>query len=137
MTTHITPYLPPVAEQQVKAWERTGGPVFISALRRTETDSDACPNCGGVGGLYVYFMDKGWHESPSPNLQVVSKYFDGDGRYRKGWYNVSRVETYPCPHCEKHPKKDKPYMQPPQKMIAQLTKAMGRKEQLQDAGDGE
>ena len=137
MTTHITPYLPPAAEQQVKAWERTGGPVFIAALRRCESDVDACPNCGGIGGLYVYFMDKDRHDSPSPNLQVVSKYFDGDGRYRKGWYNVSRVETYPCPHCINTPKKDKPYVLPPQKMMAQLTKVMGKKEQLQDAGVGE
>jgi hypothetical protein len=130
MTTHITPYLPPAAEQQVKAWERMGGPVFIAALRRCESDVDACPNCGGVGGLYVYFMDKGWHESPNPALTVVSKYFDGDNRFHRGWYNVSRVETYPCPHCEKHPKPDKPYVLPPGNVIAQLSKKLGSKEQL-------
>lgn len=132
MTTYITPYIPKEREAAVIAWQKTGGPVFIVALRRCESDVDACPNCGGVGGLYVYFMDKDRHDSPSPNLQVVSKYFDGDGRYRKGWYNVSRVETYPCPHCANAPKKDKPYVRPPQDAIAKLANMMSKKEQLDD-----
>lgn len=132
MTTYITPYLPDAASAMMKAWQKSGAPVFISAMRRCESDTDACPNCGGIGGLYVYFMEKDRHDSPSPNLQVISKYFDGDGNIRRGWYNVSRVETFPCPHCANDKKVDKPYVLPPQDAISKLAGVLGRKEQLRD-----
>jgi len=129
---HITPYLPPTAEAMVRAWEKTGGPVVVVAFRRAESDTDACPNCGGTRGVYLYFMEPHWHDSPNPDGRVVSKYIEGDGRYHRGWYYTSRKETFPCPHCEKMPKRDKPYVRPPQAMIGRLAKVMGSKEQLDD-----
>lgn len=103
MTTHITPYLPAAAERIAIDWMRQHNqPAFIIAYAEPGSLSiPVCPNCQGVGVLYICLADSGPWKAPG-NIKTVSKWFDGNGRFGKGWYNINHTTAVRCPECDKN-----------------------------------
>jgi len=97
MPNIITPYLPPVAEVAVKAWTMSNRPAFVKALEHNMIEF-ACPNCGGVGVVYVVFCEQGPARGRFAN--TVYTWYEGDGKYPKGMYVINRTEAYQCPECK-------------------------------------
>lgn len=54
---------------------------------------DACPNCGGLGHLWLRFLDGGPYRSPPLTVRPKSSTWINDG-----WYIVEN-RYYPCPAC--------------------------------------
>jgi len=130
MGSIISPYLPKDAERAVREWTAGGKPAFVKAMEHSFTEA-GCPNCGGGGIVYVVFCDKG--PILSPPAGKVGTWFDGDGRYGRGWYVVSRTDGYTCPECKGIPRHTGRYVLPPKDVpesITQLAKLFGKKEQL-------
>jgi len=126
----VTPYLPADAQREARSWMASGKPAFIKAPERNWVE-DGCPNCGGVGCVYVVFAARG--PLHSPPASEVGTYFDGDGQYGKGWYVVDRTMGYTCPECKGIPRHTGRYVLPPKEVpesITQLAKLFGKKEQL-------
>ena len=94
----VIPYLPKDAETASRAWMAGGKPAFVKAIQRSEIEN-GCMNCAGLGVVYVVFADKGPLKTPVPARYTPCTWFDGDGRYGKGWYVVDRTEGYTCPAC--------------------------------------
>lgn len=107
-----------------------GRPAFVKAMEHNLIEG-GCPNCGGVGVVYVVFAKAGpFHSAPTSG---VGTWFDGDGRYGKGWYAVDRTLGYQCPECKGVPKQTGKYVLPPRQtpaIIERLAKEFGKKERL-------
>ncbi len=102
----VTPYLPKDAEIIARGWVRDHQkPVFVLAYDHC-TDPllhiPTCPNCNGVGGVYLYFANEGPYPTPSAGGKVV-KWYEGDGRFGKGWYIIERMDSFLCPECKNRP----------------------------------
>ena len=93
----VTPYLPPVAIAEAKAWEKQGHAAFVKAYDQA-INKLVCPNCQGVGFLMLLLTSAGPHSSPSPS--GVMTWFDGSDTHGRGWYTVERTITYECPECK-------------------------------------
>lgn len=108
---YVTPYLPEAALMAASVWEaQRKQPVFVLAIDSPVSPSPAtdaarrgearraCPNCGGLGAVYLRFCESGPHSAPTGG---VITWYDGDGVYRRGWYRVAETKIFPCPHCQK------------------------------------
>jgi hypothetical protein len=96
---YVTPYLPDAALKTARDWERTHQmPAFIWAFNHDEPGT--CPNCNGIGGVYLRLAKAGPFPSPAYAKAVVT-WFDGDGQFAKGWYVVGDTFAFPCPACER------------------------------------
>lgn len=94
---YITPYLPKNALEIARAWENTHHmPVFVWAMDHSV--GSGCPNCGGGGQVYLRLAEAGPFSTPNNNYQI-SAWFDGDGKYGKGFYRIKETQVYPCPEC--------------------------------------
>lgn len=91
----MTPYFPLEINAQIKMWEETKNmPVLTWAMTLKEGQ---CRNCGGDGLVYIRFCEAGPYKTPfHPGVMT---WFDGDGRYGKGWYRVKNTIAINCPKC--------------------------------------
>lgn len=96
MTT-VTPYLPKLGIIAAREHIRAGKPAFVRAFERTP---DGCPNCQGVGIVFLVRAESGPYTKFVPNggAKVVC-WYDGDGQYGKGWYLIMDTLPYVCPEC--------------------------------------
>lgn len=94
----VTPYLPRDAIIAAQAHERTGHPVFVKAYERADNEL-ACPNCQGVGFIVLNLAKAGPFKSPPPTGVIT--WFDGNERYRAGWYVIAETLQYDCPECHR------------------------------------
>jgi len=95
--TYMTPYLPLEALTMVKAHQANSNmPAFTWAMNQ---DPVSCQNCGGNGEVYLRLAEKGPF-SFVPATRKVITYFDGDGRFGKGWYIIKDTQAFPCPECQ-------------------------------------
>jgi len=93
----ITPYLPTEAYRMAKAHEnQCHMPVFTWAMIPEGVED--CPNCGGGGIVYMRLAERGPFGTPTTSKVVT--WFDGDGKFRKGWYIVKETMAFPCPKCQ-------------------------------------
>jgi len=99
--TFITPYLPKEAEDYARDWMRQHRqPAFVLAFENPGPLSIlVCPNCQGVGVLYIVLSESGPWKAPG-NQKTVSRWYDGDGQFGKGWYYISQTLAYKCPKCK-------------------------------------
>src|SRR3990167_2852470 len=96
---YITPYLPPSAMKTAKDWEASHHmPTFTWAM--DHSIGSTCKNCGGGGVVYLRLMERGPYSTQAAGKQLIT-WFDGDERYRKGWYIVKDTLAFACPECVK------------------------------------
>ena len=101
--TFVTPYLPKLGVITAREHERSGKATFIKAY---EFSADQCPNCQGMGIVWLIRTDSGPYTKFVPsgawdnhgNLKIVT-WFDGNERFGKGWYLIMDTLAYPCPKC--------------------------------------
>ena len=102
----VTPYLPKDGSVIAKNWVREHNkPAFILAYDHCDDPKlhiPTCPNCNGVGFVYLYLADAGPYPAPSAGNKVV-KWYDGDGQFGKGWYTVDKSIGFLCPKCLNKP----------------------------------
>lgn len=94
----VTPYLPEDGKATARAHEKSGLPAFIKAYEKSINPLD-CPNCQGMGFVLLTLASAGPYNSPLPHRVIT--WFDGDDRYRKGWYLIDRTLQFDCPECRK------------------------------------
>lgn len=110
MGSCITPYLPADAVRDARSWIAGGLPAFQKAPEHNLI-AGGCPNCNGIGIVYVVFAKAGPYQS-CPAVGVGT-WFPGDGKYGKGWYAVEKTLPYECPACKGKPKSTGIYVKPP------------------------
>jgi DNA replication protein DnaC len=81
--------LPPELIGDLRLAAKMGKPVFRRAI---ELRPGECPNCGGMGFLWLAFADGDPLPSPARRQKSVYTYADG------GWWAVEN-RFYPCPVC--------------------------------------
>jgi hypothetical protein len=52
----------------------------------------ACPNCAGLGAVWLQFVESGLYKTPPPSVVLA---------YHDGWYVVEN-RAYPCSACRDH-----------------------------------
>lgn len=93
----VTPYLPQEARMAAQAHERLGHPAFVKAYDKSSNPL-ACPNCQGVGFIILNLAKAGPFKSPPGG---VITWFDGNEKYRQGWYVIDKTLAFDCPECHK------------------------------------
>ena len=112
--TFITPALPEQALRRGAAWEREYKmPVFARVLEQV-TDPAACKNCAGAGIVYLSFASDFLYDTPKIVAQSKAvgekaerktsykplTYFEGNERFRKGWWVIAETAVFNCSFCE-------------------------------------
>ncbi len=99
--SNITPYVPKNIERTAMDWMRgRNQPAFVLAYEEPGPLSiPVCPNCQGVGVLYVALAESGPWKAPG-NVKTVSKWFEGNGQFGKGWYSINQTIAVECPECK-------------------------------------
>jgi DNA replication protein DnaC len=86
----INPILPKDADADAREAIANGKSWFVCNPRGFPSD---CPNCGGLGYLWLRFVVGGPYRTPPPTVRPqTSTWIDN------GWYIVES-KTYPCPAC--------------------------------------
>jgi len=118
--TYITPYLPKIGEMAAQAWLNQNKPCFIKAYHRHEGE---CPNCQGMGIVFLIRCDGGPYRSPS---MKACTWFDGNGQFGKGWYTFTPADllAYECPKCKNQPKPEGEYVMSPEPGITRLAERL-------------
>ena len=99
---YVTPYYPKATLETGKRWERDRNmPVLVLAFDHLP---GTCPNCSGVGTLYMKLTDKGPLSTPG-DAKSVYTWFDGNERFGKGFYRVAETLVVDCPKCRGEVKK--------------------------------
>ena len=97
--TFSTPSVPDQAIREKKAWEnRYKRPALISVFEQQQ-HARFCKNCAGMGAVYITFCEAG----PSDVVysgKKPSTYFEGNGRFGKGWYLIGDTQAYKCGMCD-------------------------------------
>ena len=93
---YVTPYLAKDALAIARKWEAERRmPVLILAY---DNIPGTCPNCSGIGLLYMKLTEKGPIGTPG-DAKSVYTWFDGNEQFGKGWYKVSDTMVFTCPKC--------------------------------------
>jgi predicted RNA-binding Zn-ribbon protein involved in translation (DUF1610 family) len=57
-----------------------------------------CQNCQDDSVIYVSFLGAGPTKQPLGHSRPAT-FVQGDGYARRGWYEIERTVSYPCPAC--------------------------------------
>lgn len=104
--TFITPQIPPEATASIRIWLNRGKPAFYKVVERPKHLWDACPNCVGLGIVYINLCEPRPTKTPRTTKQA-SVWFDGGPGIAKGWYVVAETHGYACPVCQKRGEKER------------------------------
>ena len=92
----LIPTLPDIAMVEVKAHVASGR---LAVHRIIEQKPIAtCQNCQDEGVIYVSLLGAGPSKQPI-GMSKPSTYLGGDGYAKRGWYQIERTASYPCPRC--------------------------------------
>ena len=105
MTNFITPQLPKEAIWTIRQWNNKGKPAFQKVVETPKHLWDACPNCVGIGVVYISLCEPRPTKTPR-SVKQPSMWYDGDGVNPKGWYLVAETNGFPCPVCQKRDEKE-------------------------------
>ena len=97
---HITPALSEKAMMEAQAWmDVTHMPVLVDCPDISGVEAQRrCRSCGGWEMVYLKKCKQGPYASP-PGMAEPCTWYDGDGRYGRGWYTFTREVVY-CPVCQ-------------------------------------
>ena len=64
-------------------------------------EEGACPNCGGLGLVYIFVPETRPSRQPHARKGIINHYLDfGEGDSRTGWYG-GKTYSAPCPVCQR------------------------------------
>lgn len=100
MKTHVTPFLPAIAREDIEDWKRrkTTNNSFHKLVE--QVGDIECQNCGDAGFLLVSFSRAGPFRSvPNHRVGETLTYFDGNQFCGKGWYIIVKTRSFDCSNC--------------------------------------
>lgn len=92
----LIPTLPDQAMLEIRAHLASGKLAVHRVVEQKQISK--CQNCQDDSVVYVSFLGAGPTKQPL-GLSKPSTFVQGDGYAKRGWYEIERTVSYPCPTC--------------------------------------